>query len=139
MFIEFLFFGGATADFSAFARGTFVDGLASARTAFFAAAGYFIDGRPSASLGFAALEAARFITFFDVFGLAFLFARITGFITLWHNGFSVQKTISQIHAIPQPLRFHRMFEFRLKTAMRFSRRFCNLHKRCWQASTDWLV
>ncbi len=46
------------------------------RTAFFAAAVLFINGRPSAFFGFVFAHAALFVTFFDVFGLAFLFVGV---------------------------------------------------------------
>ncbi len=73
------------ADSSALSGGRLVGLLATAGTALFSAAGHFIYGRPRASLGFFGAQAARFVAFFYVFGLAFLFAGITGFITLWHN------------------------------------------------------
>ena len=56
-----------------------------AGTAFLAAAGHFIYRGPSAAFGFADTGAAIFISFFDMFGLPFLFVGVTGFVSLWHN------------------------------------------------------
>jgi hypothetical protein len=78
-------FSRVSADSFTLAGGRSVDFFAASRAAFFSTAGHFIDGRPRATLGFFAAQAARFITFFDVSGLAFLFAGIAGFVAFGHG------------------------------------------------------
>jgi len=45
-----------------------------------------VGRRPGAPLGFLPADAAILVSFLDVFGLAFLFAAIAGFIAAWHGG-----------------------------------------------------
>lgn len=84
LFLYGFLFLRRTAHPSAFTGGCLVGFLAAARTSLFSAAGHFVNGRPRAALGFFAAEAARLVAFLDEFGLAFLFAGVTGFITLRH-------------------------------------------------------
>jgi len=57
----------------AFARTRLALFHAAATSAFFAAAGLPIHGRPGAAFRFFLRSAALFVTFFDVFSLSFLF------------------------------------------------------------------
>jgi len=63
-----------TADPAATPRGDVGVLDAAAGTALVAAAGFLVDGRPRAPLGFLLADAALLVTFLDMFGLAFLLA-----------------------------------------------------------------
>jgi hypothetical protein len=63
------------------------DFMASARAAFLAATGFFIDGGPGAAFGFLFGGATIFVAFLDVLGLAFLFAGITRLVSTRHDAF----------------------------------------------------
>ena len=51
---------------------------------FLAAAGHFVDGRPSAAFGLFFGHAALFVALFNVLGLSLLFVRVFGLVTPWH-------------------------------------------------------
>jgi hypothetical protein len=70
---------------SAFARRAFVHRFAAAGTALLAATGHLVDRRPGAAFRFPLAAAAMPVAFLDVFGLTFLFAAVTAFVTSWHT------------------------------------------------------
>src|SRR5439155_1350964 len=70
---------------AAFAGRTFVGFLTAAGPFFLSAAAHFVDGSPRAPFGYAGTGAAFFVTLRDMFGLAFLFPRITRFGSAWHK------------------------------------------------------
>jgi hypothetical protein len=80
-----LSFPGCGGQSAAFSRRSVIFIFASARAAFFSAAGHFVDCGPGAPTRFLRANAARFISFFDMFGLALLFVRVARFVSLRHN------------------------------------------------------
>lgn len=80
-----LFSARTRAKFATFVCRFSSDFLTPARSALFSAARYFVHCRPGTFLGFFVRDAARFIAYFNVFGLAFLFGGVTGFASLWHE------------------------------------------------------
>jgi hypothetical protein len=61
--------------------------LASATPRLFATAGHFVDRGPCAPFGFFAALALLLVSFFNVFGLAFLFVRVLLFRSSGHRCF----------------------------------------------------
>src|SRR3954469_5961051 len=57
---------------------------AAARAALVAAAGFLVDGRPGAPLGFLRADAALLVAFLDMLGLAFLLVGVARFVTAGH-------------------------------------------------------
>jgi hypothetical protein len=62
--------------------------LTPAGTAFLPAMATLVNRSPGAAFGFFAADTTLFVTFLNVFGLAFLFACIAGFVASWHKTIS---------------------------------------------------
>src|SRR5215469_4551034 len=73
-----------TADPPALARRGVAFGMAAARAALLAAAALLVDGRPGAPFGLLFREAAAFVAFGDVVGLAFLLVGVLGLVAPGH-------------------------------------------------------
>jgi hypothetical protein len=58
---------------------------AAAGTAPLSAVGHLVDGGPGAAFGFFGRQAAGFVAFLDVLGLALLFVGVTGFVAARHK------------------------------------------------------
>jgi hypothetical protein len=82
--ISTLLAGGPAAFPSAFARGGIISRLAATGALLFAAATHLVLGGPSPAFRFLFADAPFLITLFDMVGLAFLFARVTGFVPSRH-------------------------------------------------------
>jgi hypothetical protein len=113
-------------DSSAPAGGCLVGLLAAARTALFPATGHFIDRSPCATLGLFGAQAALLITFFNVLGLPFLFAGITGFITLWHDFNLVGNYLAKIMPTENPSNSYESFRMKkcISPSILHLARFC---------------
>jgi len=59
--------------------------LAAAGAAFLAAAGHLVDGGPGAPLGLVFWDAALFVAFLDVLGLALLLVGVARFVAAGHG------------------------------------------------------
>ena len=66
-------------------RRSLIDRFAAARARILPAAGHLVDCRPGPPLRFLLADAALFITFFDMFRLAFLLLRVFRFVTSRHH------------------------------------------------------
>lgn len=84
--------GGFAAFFATLFGGGLVGFFTAAGAGFFSTAAHFVFGGPGPTFGFFLGDAAFFVAFFDVLGLAFLFARVTGLVAAWHSGSFRRKT-----------------------------------------------
>lgn len=60
-----------------------------ARTGFFSTPVLLVDGRPCAFLGFFPGNAIVAVAFLDVLGLALLLVGVSGFVSSWHDRYSI--------------------------------------------------
>jgi hypothetical protein len=80
---------GGTAKPPPFFRRGLIDGLPATRARSLTAARHLVDGCPSAPLGFRLTDAALFVTFFYVLGLALLLFRVFGFVAACHSALHI--------------------------------------------------
>jgi len=112
-----LFLAATTRGFAAFspafARARLARFLAATRTALFATAARFVDGRPSAAFCFFLRGPALFVTLFDVLGLAFLFAAVFRFTSSWHFSLRLKFAADNLSGLVAQAHVIRAFAFNL--------------------------
>jgi hypothetical protein len=93
-----------TAEPPALARRSLVDRPTATRARSLAATRHLVYGRPSAPFGLRLADAALFVTFFYVLGLALLLFRIFGFIAARHSALRVDHaSIAREQAVSRPV------------------------------------
>ena len=86
---------------STLACGLFAGALSPSRPALFAAVIGLVHGRPRTAFGFSFFDAAFFVTLFNVFGFAFLFSGVTGFVATWHEELLHLGSLAPSHGVAQ--------------------------------------
>src|SRR4051812_181414 len=79
--------GCSSSKFPAFFGWCLIHWLAHSGAAFLSATRHLVNSGPCTSLGLVFGGAARFISLFDMFGLAFLFVAVLRFTASWHGQF----------------------------------------------------